>query len=138
MLKHVKPVGYGNVLLKALQIIIPKFDDIAASCTDHVVMMLTQMPVLITRLTILEGSLLGKTEPAHHFQGLLNELIGKMDTVFGQQLVHLRGGNVLLRLEKHLQHLEPIFELIDVRLMEELFKMLFFFQMDGFHSDRID
>jgi hypothetical protein len=138
MLKHVKPMGDGDVLLKAFHIIISEFNDIAASCADHMVMMLAKMPVLISRLAVLEGPFLGETEPAHHFQGLLNELIGKMDTVFGQQLVHLRGGNVLLRLEKHLQHLEPIFELIDVRLMEELFKMLFFFQMDGFHNGRID
>jgi hypothetical protein len=137
MLKHMKPMGRGNVLLKSFHVIISKFSDISAPCADHVVMVLPEMPVLIPRLAVLEGSFLGKTEPAHHFEGLLNELERKMDAVFDQKLVHLLGGNVLFRLEKHLEHLEPIFELIDVRLMEELFKMLFFFPVDRFHNSRV-
>ena len=83
MLKHVKPMGRGNVLLKAFHIIISKFNDAAASCADHVVMMLAKMPVFIPRLAVLEGPFLGETEPAHHFKGLLNEFMRKMDTVFG-------------------------------------------------------
>jgi hypothetical protein len=136
MLKHVKPVGYGDVLLKAFQVVVAELNDVAASRADHVVMMLAEMSVLITGLTVLEGSLLGETEPAHHLQGLVNKFVGKMDPVFGQQPVHLLGGNVFFRLKEHLEDLEPIFELIDVGLKEEPLEMLFFFQMYRLHNLR--
>lgn len=127
MLKHVESAGGGDILLKAFQVLVSEFNDVSASCADHMVMVLAEMSVLITGLPVLEGPFLGKSEPAHHFQGLVNELIGKMDTVFGQQLVHLLGRDVFFGLKKHLENFIAILELIDVRLKEELFEMLFFF-----------
>ena len=82
--------------------------------------------MLITGLPVPEGSFLGEPETAHHFQGLVNEFMGKVDAVFDQQLVHLLGGDVLFSLEKHLEDLKPVFKLIDVRLEKELFEMLLF------------
>ena len=133
MLKHVKPIGGGDILLEAFQVIVSEFRDVSAPCADHMIMMLAKVSMLIANLPVFEGSFLGEPETAHHFQGLVNELIGKVDTVFGQELVHFLERNVLFSLEKHLEDLKTIFKPIDVRLKKEPFEMLLFFSMYWLH-----
>jgi hypothetical protein len=114
MLKHVKPLGGGDVLLETLQVVIFEFYNVSASGADHMVMVLAKMPMLVSGLCVLELSFLGKSEPAHHIQGLSHELIGKIDAVFAQQLMHLLGRDVLFSLQKCFENLKTVFEFIDV------------------------
>jgi hypothetical protein len=135
MLKHVKTMGGGDILLESLQVFIFKFGDTAASGTDHMVVVLAKVPMFIAGLPVVKGALLGKPEAAHHMKGLADEIERQVEVLLQKHLMKLLGGQVLFRLEKHLQNFQTLFKLVDIRVFEERFEMLFFSMMQRFHNN---
>jgi hypothetical protein len=128
-----KTVGGCDLDLQLLDLSLFEFDDIAAFGADHMIMVLAQMPVLIKDHAIVKASPLGESETAHQLQGLAHELGIQIPAVVFKHLMDFFDGHMFFGLQERFQHLEPIFEIVDVFLFEQLFKLLLFLKVYLFH-----
>ena len=133
VLQHMKPLGCGYLDLQLLDSLLFELQDLSAFGADHVIMVLTQMAMLVKNHAIIEAAPAGKAEVAHQLKGFPNEFRIQLPAILFQKLVDSLDGHVLFGLQKSLQHLEPIFEIVDMLLFEQLFKLPFFLEMYLFH-----
>ena len=96
-----EPVPGGYLFLEALDCLILEFHDLPAARADQVVMVALVRDIVVLRLGA-EVAGLGQTCFAEEIQRAVNGRQSNMWVFFGQQAVHLFGGDVLV-LKKRLQ-----------------------------------
>ena len=134
MLEHVKALIGGNLQLQGFQLCVTEFDYLAALDADHVIVMITEVTMLIPDLAIVKPILLCKPEPAHKLQSIVDEILFEMMPVLLKPLGEFCRCEVVLGLQKHLQDVVAIFEVIYIRMGKQLLELFFFLRMNLGHS----
>jgi len=123
----------GDLGLEALQFFIPELQDLSALGANHVIVVLSQVPVFVSHLAVVESVFLRKSEPAHQLQGVPNKIGRKGVSVIVEYLNEFTRGDVVLDLEKNLENRVPALKLIDMLLLEEFLELFFFLVMNPLH-----
>ncbi len=100
VLQHVKPLGSCDLDLQLFDLFLFEFQDFSAFGADHMIMVLTQVPVLVKNHTIIKAALVGKSETAHQLKCFLDEFRFQLPTVAFQQSHDLLDGHVLFGLQE--------------------------------------
>ena len=82
VLEHMESVGRSGIYLQFLNLIFFEFNDLSAFCANHMVMMLTQVPVFVTNSAIIKLTLMSKTETTHQLKGVPDEVRFHFQSVF--------------------------------------------------------
>jgi hypothetical protein len=130
-----KIMGRGDPALHLFDVFVFELINISTFRTDHVIVMMTQMPMFVTHFSIVESVFPGKPESTHQPQGVPDKVGREKISVIIKELGQLAHGNVTFGLKKNFQDLESIFELIDVFLLEQFLKLFFFPMVNTFHVD---
>ena len=133
VLQHVKPLGSCDLDLQLLDPILFEFQYFSAFGADHMIMVLTQMPVFVKNHAIVKTALMGKSKTAHQLKGFVDEIPFQFPTVAFQQPYDILDGHVLFGLQESLQDFEPILEIVDVFLFEQLLELPLFLNVNLFH-----
>jgi len=110
-----------------------KLNDPVALGADHMVMMLTDVPMLISNNTIVEAVFVGKTIATHEVQGIRNKGRHQGDIFFFYDFIQFILRKVLLCLKKSLQHFHAVFQAVNIFLLKKLLELFFFLKMDRLH-----
>jgi hypothetical protein len=123
----------GDFQLENFQFIILKFNNGIASGTDHVIVVLAQMHVFITDMTIFKPVLLCKSEPAHQFERFQNKVGGQgVPALFGQGN-QFSNRHMMFGIQKDLEHFQPVIKMIHGFLFKELFELFLFLTVKLYH-----
>ena len=133
VLQHVKPLGSCDLDLQLLDPILFEFQYFSAFGADHMIMVLTQMPVFVKNHATVKTALMGKSKTAHQLKGFVDEIPFQFPTVAFQQPYDILDGHVLFGLQESLQDFEPILEIVDVFLFEQLLELPLFLKVNLFH-----
>ena len=133
MLQHVKAIRACNIYLQLFQLIILKFNNFFTFGANHVVMVLTHMPVFIPYDAVFKCEFGGKAITAHKIKGVRNKLRRQCDTVLRGNFYEILFRYVPLGLQKDFQNLYPILQIIDILMLKELSKLLFFLEVYLLH-----
>jgi hypothetical protein len=76
---------------------------------------------------------MGKSKTAHQLKGFVDEIPFQFPTVAFQQPYDILDGHVLFGLQESLQDFEPILEIVDVFLFEQLLELPLFLKVNLFH-----
>jgi hypothetical protein len=133
MLQHMKPMNRRGPHLTLLETVIVELDNFAAFGTQHVIMMLPEMMMLIAHRFIIELNLFCKTVIAQQAQGIVDKPDIQRITVFPKPAGQFLRGHMLLGLQQSFQHPASILKLIDPFLLKKLSELFFFLIMHSLH-----
>jgi hypothetical protein len=132
-----EPMVGGNLNLQLLYSVFFEFQNFSAFRADHVVMVLSQMPMFIESDAIVKLALVRKTETAHQCERFFDKSRTQLPAVGGEPLSQFVDRYMFFSLQECFKHLKSIFEFIDMFLFEQLFELLLFLNMDLFHLTSI-
>jgi hypothetical protein len=137
VLEHVESVFGRDFNLHVFNRILFEFYNFAALDANHVVMVLPEMPVFIAYDAVVEFVFPRETEITHKLERISHELAVEIMPFFIEHLSQFGGGDMILGLKKGFEHLEPVFEIIDISSPEKLFELFFFLKMSPFHTSSL-
>ena len=98
MLQHVESFRCCDFDLQFFQTILFELNNFSAFRADHMVVMLTQMAMFITKIAIVKSAFLGKAEMAHQFHCLTHKFRIKAPAVLVKKPDHFVDGHMLFGL----------------------------------------
>jgi hypothetical protein len=130
MLEQVKAFCGSDPQLQLLHMGIFELDDLPALGAYHVIVMLAQVQMLISGLTVIKTIFLRKTISAHQFDGFRHKFGRQPMTALIDQIGQIAGSHMVLCSEKDLKNGQAIMKAIDSVLFEQLYKLSFFLLVD--------
>ena len=102
MILNLKLILFGDGELLFFNRIIVELNNFSTLYADHMIMVLTQVPVLVKNHTIIKTALMGKSETAHQLKCFMDEIRFQLPTIAFQQPQDLLDGHVLFGLQESL------------------------------------
>ena len=130
-------MGCGYLYLKIFKPVFSEFNNLSAFCADHMIMVLAEVHVLITVMSIVEPVFLSETETNHELKGVSDKIRFKIISIFLQEINQLTAGQVLFGLQKNFKNIESVFKIIYGFLFEKFFELLFFLTVNMFHINSL-
>jgi hypothetical protein len=133
VLQGMKSEFRGDFQLENFQFFILKLEDGIAPGTDHVIVVLAQMHVFISDMTIFKPVFLRKSEPAHQFERLENKVGGQGEPVLFDQGNQFSNRHMMFGIQKNLKHFQPVIKMIHSFLFKEFFELFLFLTVKLYH-----
>ena len=96
-------MGGGNIHLELFHLAAIEFNNPFALGTDHMVMVIPQMPVFIAKPAVIESILLCKSEATHDFQGFFDDIRLEEMSFILEQLSQFANCNMLFCQQERLK-----------------------------------
>jgi hypothetical protein len=135
VLKGMKPMPCRNLSLQVLKFLVFEFHNRQTFGADQMVMMMPDMSMFISHMPVLKAVFQCESEMTQQSERFLYEFKGEITSLVGQRVEQITGRHMMLGLQKRVQNLIPVFQTVNVFLMEQLFKLFLFLTMKLFHID---